>query len=224
MKKIMILITAIAFIHQVSQAQTEKGTQTIGTDLSFGSSNSNQQVFEQDNQPLSAENSKTTSFSVGPTYSYFIADKLDLGVSGLFQSDVTTYNPNIYNSELNKELLKYYDASFFLRKYVMFTDKIGIRTGPYINFEKVTQKTDYSGTNATDNMNDNQYIISGGLNLDFVYYPYKHLGIAARIANLFYEYDKTDNAEQGSGDAHYVNFDFISNNLSLSVFYVFGGK
>jgi hypothetical protein len=223
MKKLMLLIAAFVFVYQASQAQTEKGTQTLGAGLGFTYTKNDQVNIDPYDQSATTDNSKSTSFNIGPTYSYFIADKLDFGALVQYQSDITNSNPNTYN-DITKQVNRYYGASIFLRKYFMYTNKIGLRTGPYINYEKVTTKYDYSGSNAVNNLNSNQDIIDGGFGLDLVYYPSKHLGISATIANLSYEHDKINNADQGNGSANYVNFDFINSGLTFSVFYAFGGK
>ena len=223
MKKLMLLIAAFVFTYQASQAQTEKGTQTLGVNLGFNYTKNDQNNIDPFNQASSVENSKTYSFDLGPAYSYFIADKLDLGASLQYQSTVTNSAPNTYN-DITKQVNRNYGASIFLRKYFMYTDKFGLRAGPYINYEKVTMKYDYSGTNAIDNLNSNQDIINGGVGLELVYYPTKHIGVSAAIASLSYEHDKINNGDQGGGSANYLNFDFVNNDLTFSVFYAFGGK
>lgn len=223
MKKLMLLIAAFVFVYQASQAQTEKGTQTLGVNLGLNYSKINQNIINPFDQSTSVDNSKTTSFNFGPAYSYFIADKLDLGASLEYQSTITNSNPNTYN-DISKQVNRYYGASIFLRKYFMYNDKLGLRAGPYINYEKVTTKYNYTGTNATADFNGNQDIVDGGLGLELVYYPTKHLGVSAAIAKLSYEHDKINNGDQGNGSANYVNFDFVNNNLTFSVFYAFGGK
>jgi hypothetical protein len=223
MKKLMLLIAAAVFIYQTSQAQTEKGTQTLGANLGFSYTKTNQNIINPYDQSSTIDNSKSTSFTFGPTYSYFIANKLDLGASLEYQSNITNSNPNTYD-ELTKQVNRYYGASIFLRKYFMYTDKLGLRAGPYINYEKVTTKYNYTAANAESNLNANQDIIDGGLGLDLVYYPSKHLGVSATIANLSYEHTKINNGDQGNGSSNDVNFDFINNNLTFSIFYAFGGK
>ena len=219
----MLLIAIFVFVYQASQAQTEKGTQTLGVNLGFNYTKNDQNNIDPFNQASSVENSKTYSFDLGPAYSYFIADKLDLGASLQYQSTVTNSAPNTYN-DITKQVNRNYGASIFLRKYFMYTDKFGLRAGPFINYERVITKYDYTGTQATDDLNGKQDIINGGLGLELVYYPTKHIGVSAAIASLSYEHDKINNADQGGGSANYVNFDFINNDLTFSVFYAFGGK
>ncbi|MHB8209403.1 hypothetical protein [Mucilaginibacter sp.] len=223
MKKLMLLIAAFVFVYQASQAQTEKGTQTIGANLGFGYSKNDQLYISTYDQSTSNQNGKTTYFNIGPSYSYFIANNLDLGASLQYQSYVTNYNPDTYSS-LSKQINRNYGGSIYLRKYFMYANKIGLRAGPYLDYEKQITKYDYSGSNATDSFNGNDDNFSAGVNLDLVYYPSKHLGMSASIANVSYQHTKINNANQGNGSIDNVNFDFINNGLTFSVFYVFGGK
>jgi len=219
----MLLIAAFVFTYQASQAQTEKGTQTLGVNLGFNYTKNDQNNIDPFDQSSTTQNIKNTSFNIGPTYSYFIADKLDLGAALQYQSYVSNSVPTTYNY-LTKYVNNTYGANIFLRKYFMYTDKFGLRAGPFINYERVITKYDYTGTQATDDLNGKQDIINGGLGLELVYYPTKHIGVSAAIASLSYEHDKINNADQGGGSANYVNFDFINNDLTFSVFYAFGGK
>jgi len=223
MKKLMLLIAAFVFIYQASQAQTEKGTQTLGINLGYYYNKTDQNFINPYDQSSTRDNSKTNSFNIGPTYSYFIADKLDLGALVQYQSAITNSNPNTY-SDIIKQVNRTYGASIFLRKYFMYTDKFGLRAGPYINYEKVTTKYNYSEANAVNNYNSNEDIIDGGVALELVYYPTKHIGVSAAIANLSYEHNKINNGDQGSGSANSLNFDYVNNDLTFSIFYAFGGK
>lgn len=216
MKKFLVLIPAFLLAFQISKAQTEKGSQTLGIDVQFMHQKSSQNVIQPGANPYDSD-FKITNFSIGPTYSYFIADKLDIGA-------VLSYSYNKQNDQntsySNTQLSHQYGAEIFLRKYFMFGDKLGLRTGPYLGYFRYDFKFTGSGT-ANNNKTDN-YV--AGANMALVYYPVKKLGLSATLANLSYNHSKQkdDTGQIGSGDN--VNFNLINDGLLLSVFYVFGGK
>ncbi len=80
---------------------------------------------------------------------------------------------------------------------------------------------------AANNSKDVSHGINAGANLDLVYYPSTHLGVAATLANLEYNHytDKNVynyNMAVDNGKGNSFNANFINNGLTLSVFYVFG--
>jgi hypothetical protein len=81
MKKTFVLIAALLLASVISHAQTEKGNQTLGLNLGFSSQTSTGiNVNPFDHSATDAGN-KSTSFNTGPVYSYFIANKLDIGAA-----------------------------------------------------------------------------------------------------------------------------------------------
>ncbi len=219
MKKSIFLIAVFLLAAVVSQAQTEKGTQTLGLNLGFGySKTSGVNINPYDNSSTDA-GSKNTSFNIGPAYSYFIANKLDLGASLSYGQSSYTY-PQITNN-IEKQTSYAFSGSLYLRKYIMFGDKLGLRAGPYLTYEKGDNKTDYSGTSALYNQDSKLTEYGAGARLELVYYPSKKLGFAASIANVSYDHNKFDYGNQGHTSNDNINASFISDNgLSLSVFYV----
>jgi hypothetical protein len=223
MKKLLILTSVCLLAYQASHAQTEKGDQTLGVNLGFGYSKSNEFDINSSDGSTGTSNGKTTSFNIGPNYSYFIADKLDLGTSLQYNSAVTNSTPDIFN-DLMKQVNRYYGASVYLRKYFMYSDKIGIRTGPYVAYYRQDTQNNYNDVNAISDYNSKSDNYEAGVNLDLVYYPSKCLGISASLANLQYIHSKTNNGTQGHSSNDDVNFSYINNGLGFSVFYVFGAK
>jgi Outer membrane protein beta-barrel domain len=218
MKKTIVLISAFLLAAVVSHAQTEKGTQTLGLNLEFGyQKTSGVNINPYDNSSTDAS-SKNTSFNIGPAYSYFIADKLDLGASLSYGQSNYTY-PQITNN-IEKQTSYAFSGSLYLRKYIMFGGKLGLRAGPYLTYEKGDNKTDYSGTAALYNQDSKLTEYGAGARLELVYYPSKKLGFAASIANVSYDHNKFDNGNQGHSSNDNINASFISNNLGFSVFYV----
>jgi hypothetical protein len=107
-----------------------------------------------------------------------------------------------------------------LRKYWMINQQFGFRAGPQFAYQHSVQDTNggiYSADGST-----NSYI--GSVNLGFVYYPIKRMGVSATLASLNYTHTSTLYASGLHGKTDNLNFAWISNNLGVSIFYVFGGK
>jgi hypothetical protein len=222
MKKTIILIAALLLATGILHAQTGKGNQTIGLDLGF-SYNKGSQFNVYPNNNAQTFDSKTTHFSFGPAYSYFIADKLDLGANFLF--DVTdSKNASTNQGYPANQSTHSYGGAIYLRKYLMHKDKIGIRTGPYAGYMRSNSKATYNGINSIydqDGKTDNYY---AGLRAELVYFPSKNLGFSTNLASLSYDHAKIDNGANGHSEFDSVMLNFINTSLSLSVFYVFGNK
>jgi hypothetical protein len=220
MKKILLLIPAFLLAFQISKAQTEKGSQTLGLDLGFSHASSNNSYITPGGAAVSNLDSKRTSFLIGPGYSYFIADKLDIGTNLYYARGNQTDAVNLTTRQHSTE----YSAKVFLRKYFMYNDKIGIRTGPYIGYNRSSYKYTYDDpANAGSNTNSKTDSYAAGVNLGLVYYPSKKVGVAATLANLNYSHYKskdTNGQQSGSGDS--IDFRLISNDIAISVFYTFG--
>ena len=211
-KKTLLVVLSVITL-QAAKAQTEKGNQQLGATLGFSTSTSNSQNYlSYSNTYTGNVKGKTTSYSIFPSYSYFIADKLDLAVGLGYGYNHMTNNPNDNNS--NSDSRNYF-GTISLRKYFLFDNKIGIRTGPYFTYQKTKNSYAYS-SNSASYSSDNY---GGGLGMDFVYYPAKNIGLAAGLANLNYTHSKNKGDTLGSSDN--FNLSFV-NNLQLSVYYVFG--
>src|SRR6202012_1550561 len=191
MKKAFFLFAAFLLASVVSHAQTEKGNQTLGLSFQYNyNKSSGNYISPVDNSTYSVDN-KYTNFTVGPSYSYFIADKLDLGAAvSLGQA---TYIIPIEPSDQEKQINRNFDAMIFLRKYFMFSNNFGLRAGPYADYTKSQNSNVYSNGTLGTNTISNTKQFDGGLRLDMVYYPSKHLGLAASMANLNYSHSTTDN-------------------------------
>ncbi|MDN5288681.1 MAG: hypothetical protein JWR38_4955 [Mucilaginibacter sp.] len=214
-KKLLLIVLSIITI-QAAKAQTEKGSQSLGLGFGVSTQSSNTSYYSNyTNSYGTNSKGKQTSYSITPSYSYFIADKLDIGTSLSYGGSNTKYDPAL-NSQ-TKQTSRGFDASIFLRKYFLYDNKIGIRTGPYLNYEKAKQTITY--TESLNNINSDIDNYGGGLSLDFVYYPSKNIGLAAGLANLGYLHQKSTGYNQGSSNTFNLS---LVNNLSLSVFYAFG--
>jgi hypothetical protein len=163
------------------------------------------------------------NFNFGPAYSYFIADNIDIGVALNFTSITETNSPNDFGSPL-----KYHDyqatAIVYARKYFLLKNKFGIRTGPYISYEKATANFTYpSDENFNDN-NSNSHSINAGLKLEMVYYASKKLGFSATLANLQYTHTVSGGGYQLNQNSDSFSFNSGTSAIYISMFYSFGGK
>ena len=222
MRKAILLIVVPFLTALVSHAQTEKGSQTLGLSLGFNyNKTSGVYTYPSDNSSTPA-GGKTTSFNIGPSYSYFITDKLDLGASLSYgQSNMTYANTQNYPE---KQSSYAFFSSIYLRKYFIFGDKLGMRAGPCLSYGIGDNKSTYLGSNAVYNENSKQTEYRASARLEFVYYPSKKLGFAAYVASVDYSHNKFDNGNFGHTSSDNVDLSLINNGLNLSVFYTFGGK
>jgi hypothetical protein len=223
MKKILILMAAFLFAIQVSHAQTEKGNQTLGVNLEFSYDKTNSFNINSYDNSSSTQNLTITTFGVGPSYSYFIADKLDIGTSLNYGTSKQTDNQvnNVVNP--TKETNSNYGATIYLRKYFMFQNKIGFRVGPELGYIGGKSNTTYPASNTNNynsNSSTNQY--TAGIDLGMVYFPSKKIGMSVAIANLTYDHSNDNYTTMGHQNQDSINFRFINNELSFSIFYVFG--
>lgn len=226
MKKLLLLVLTSLFVFQAAEAQTEKGNQTLGLNLGYSYNNTNETEINTFDNTTSVAHTKTNNFSIGPNYSYFIADKLDLGAALQYSSTSENDYP-VNNMFGEKETANSFGATIYLRKYCMYGTKLGIRTGPYIGYYMATQKNVSTGStaNAANDLNVKTDNFNAGINLALVYFPSKRLGFSATLADLGYTHFKSSDKPTGnheSGDS--LNLNFINNGLAISVFFVFGGK
>src|SRR5579872_6429678 len=91
MNKNLVVCAVLLLAFKISYAQTEKGTQTLGLDFGANRYTSNQFIVNTFDNSTTSVGSATTNFSFGPNYSYFIADKLDIGAALSYQSSAQSY-------------------------------------------------------------------------------------------------------------------------------------
>jgi len=216
MKKTLILIAVFFVTFSVSYAQTEKGNQSLGLNLAFAYNNSSGAVITNGNSQSAG--GKVTQFSIGPSYSYFIANKLDIGASLSYGTNTSTYLPSYNPSKYSSNDV---GGIVYIRKYCMFNDKVGLRTGPYIGYNFGDVKYVYNSAPAANQDTKTDYY-NAGMRLELVYFPSKKFGFSTYLASFDYSHYKSDSGTAGhmSGDNVYLNL--INSNLALSVYYVFG--
>jgi len=224
MNKLLILIAAFLLIIQFSNAQTSAGTQTLGVNLGFSFSKTNEMPNTQNAATGSPFIEKYTTLSFGPSYSYFIANDLDLGASLGIASDLETNSDNNFGYPL-KYTNNDFGGTIYIRKYFLYKSKFGIRTGPYISYDKSSYNYIYPSAQNSPGYNNHSNNLSAGIKLDLVYYASKKIGFSATLANLAYNHSSSNGGyyqlnQNGNGISLYTG----TSALQISMFYVFGGK
>ncbi|WP_214071502.1 outer membrane beta-barrel protein [Mucilaginibacter sp. dw_454] len=217
MKKIIGLCAALLCAYQISNAQTQKGNQNLSLTLGYthidGSNTSTV-------SGLMINGNKDTYLSIAPGYSFFVSDGLEFGGSLSYNhQNQTTTNDGINGYYMNETKSDNYGASLFLKKYVLYQNKVGFRAGPYIGYmygKNTTNGFPDNGGYGTSNTNS----YSAGATFDLVFYPTSRLGLAANLANLGYTHAKGDGIT--SSKTNSFNFNFINSGLYLSLFWVLG--
>jgi hypothetical protein len=218
MKRALIFATVLTLACSAAYAQTEKGDQTLGLNFGISYVKSTNQISDPITFSFDNVTSKYTTFTIGPSYSYFIINNLDLGAAISYTGSTDTYpatNSNPTSSSSNT-----FSGMIYLRKYCMFGGKLGIRTGPYVGGSSEVDKIANAG--AEEPSKSTTYSLEAGAKLDLVYYPSKRLGFAASLASLDYTHYRTFAGSGGDNNGDQLNLSLINNNLSLSVFFVFG--
>jgi hypothetical protein len=223
MNKILIAITTFLSTIMFANAQTEKGTQTAGLTLQYSTSQNSDFNINTVSNLSSTAQAKTTLFNLGPQYSYFIADQLDLAFNISYSSTVT----NLQNSdpsiiEQTKQSSKDVNVRVAIRKYLLHQNKLGIRVGAYVGYGSSKGAIIYPSPNESY-YNTTNYP-SAGLGLELIYYPSKKVGLSANLVTLQYQHYKENGGADGSNSGSSFDLNLVNQGLGISVFYVFGGK
>lgn len=225
MKKNLVLAIAGVLAVQISMAQTQKGAQTLGGSIYYSQLTDNVSMVNGINPQATVQKNTTSNFSMGPAYSIFVADKIELGGSIQFS---TQTNKSIYSGAFPspdyKSVYNTFGGSLSLLKYCMFDNKLGLRMGPSVSYSSGKNKTTTSTNPLTTTNNTENY--NARARVDLVFYPSKTLGLAASLANIGYSKSKSRNVEdpQQNYSTEVFNANLITNGIQLSVFYVFGNK
>jgi hypothetical protein len=218
-----LLFIALAFSTTV-QAQTQKGSHLLGGSLSFvtGKGTTTEYPMDAGGAPTLINN-KINSFSIGPSYSYFVANNLDLGGSLAYSTfRETSILPNVA-SEMEKQ--RGFNYSVYLRKYFLFENKVGFRVGPYMSYQHTKASSDF-GSSVVGVQEIKSKLFDAGIGFDFVYFPTQRIGLAANIGALGYEhinYTRSDNNQLSMQEKDRTfGLNLANSNLALSVFYSFG--
>lgn len=205
-----LLVLALACM-SVAHAQTEKGTKTLGFSVNYA---------KEKNDRGGEPERKTTSFGLGPSFSYFMKDKLEIGASlNYFNSDYEFLQQNNYMNGLKDQQ---FGATIFLQKHFMFSEQFGIRTGPFASFINGNSESDYPDQPKQETTSKG---FRTGLNLGIEYFPVKSIGIAANLATLSYNHMKQEVKGTTETNSKINSFELdVTNGLNLSIFFVFGAK
>jgi hypothetical protein len=214
-KKLLLVFVSIIAIN-AAQAQTEKGNQSLGLNFGLSTNNFNTRTLNSNTNSYDPQVTvKQKNYSISPSYSYFIADKLDVGLAVGYSYSSYKYENSAISPQ--DQIVKSFYSSINLRKYFLYDNKIGIRTGPYFSYQRYTQSYTVNNSQLNSNTDGNTY--TGGIGLDFVYYPVKKIGLAATMGNLSYSHQTTNGNTDGTSNNFNLGF---ANSLLLSINYVFG--
>lgn len=218
MKNFLILIAAFLLTIQFSNAQTTPSTQNLGFYFGFNSNRYDNVVINPADFSRQTYATRYTNVNLGPTYNYFIANNTDIGAIFTYSHNSIDYSGVVNGIE--KQANSDIGGIVFIRKYFLYENKIGFRTGPYLGYDRGTQKTTAvpSPSIYDENSITNNY--STGLRLDLVYYPLKHIGFAATLANLGYNNYKSNNTAQGSNSGYNLNLNLVTSGVQLSAFLI----
>lgn len=217
MNRSLILLAAMLLTCNLVKAQTEKGDQNLGADFSVATDHSN-------TSSPSITSSRYTDFDIGPSYSYFVATNWAVSANVDYSSTITDYsiNPNIYEPSQTKS--NGYSAMVSLRRYFMFQNKIGICAGVYTGFGHSNNSVIYPPGGQDNNTTNNINYAEAGVSLSLVYYPCKKLGVSLLLGNLEYQHYTESSSQLGKSSDNDFSLGFKTDELGLSLFYVFGGK
>jgi len=218
MNKFLILIAAFLLTIQFSNAQTTAGTQNLGFNLGYYSTKANN-LFVNPGYSTETYVNRTTDFNIGPSYAWFVADNLDIG-GIFFYASFTDSNSGGYTGGFINETNKQWGATAFIRKYFLYQNKIGFRTGLYVGYDREALNTTNVPSQSVYNQNTSTNNYSTALRFDIVYYPLKHFGIAAILANVSYNSYRSNNVTEGATSGNSINANF-TNGLALSMVYIF---
>lgn len=210
MKKLLSLCVALLCLHQISNAQTQKGNQNLAIYLNYQHVSTSSTTT---NPAASIQSNKSEFFNIGPSYGYFIGDGLELGTQLLYLHGTSeTNNSGVTNNSYNTTT-NGFGANLFVRKYVLYENKFGFRVGPYASYGYNKQS---ENNGSLPNTKTNNW--GAGGTFDLVYYPTNKLGIAANLLGLNYTHSKTTGDYTATSNA--FNFSFVNSGLGLSVFWV----
>lgn len=223
MYKKHILLLAAIFGTLALKAQTNKGDQFIGGSTNFVNTNETTQYFQPNTSLIDyTQTQKTKLFSIGPAYSYFIANNLDVAINTGYSHQKTIYTYTNSNQPYNPRVADNGNDAYVnlsLRKYFLYDNKIGIRAGLLAEYEYFNVTTSYQNQALNPNDYYNVKFWGSGLTFDLVYLPYKRLGLASRIG--FLGYNHQDNMQNYSHDTTNTFGWVVNSGLNLSVFYCF---
>lgn len=224
MKKTLALAAAMLFAGQLVNAQTQKGTRNLGLDLNYYSSKMNGTADQ--GTTTGTDYYRISTFTVGPTLGYFISDNLELGGTVSYHNSSQTQSQTGFGTQSgSKSSSNGVGVNAFIRKYVLYENKVGFRVGPYIGYGHASLKDEStSNFNISHQPDGTQTSYSAGATLDLLYYPSNRLGLAATLASANYSHLKEKRGDSREMTIDNWGISSWSRGLTLSVFYVFGAN
>ncbi|QJD94521.1 PorT family protein [Mucilaginibacter robiniae] len=222
--KKLVAVTCALLGTLATKAQTQKGNQLLGGFLGLTTSkgtNSNSMIGPNSIYDYTTDY-RSNQFSIGPNYSYFIADNLDLGASVGYNHVKTKYTNTGYNfvNTPIENTAHAISGSIYLRKYLMFEQKIGFRAGPFVQYQ-YSKSSDSYNNQVNDTGAQTNKSVDAGIGLDFVYFPTKRFGLATTLGSLAYSHtDQKQSLQHQKSDSFGLNL--ATSGLTVSLFYSFG--
>ncbi|QJD95545.1 outer membrane beta-barrel protein [Mucilaginibacter robiniae] len=223
MNKYLYSLAVLLCASLAAQAQTQKGSQLLGGQISESTGKGTTIEHDpSDNGATTVSKDKMNYFGIGPSYSYFVANNLDLGASVGYTSSTLKNNFSALGNDATQQ--KGFNSGVFLRKYFLYDGKVGFRVGPYVSYQHAKATMNYQNTQSF-NEDTVENRLNAGIGLDFVYFPARRIGLAASIGSLSYE--KVYYKELSGGQLMQEQRDHafganLASNLALSVYYSFG--
>lgn len=122
MKKVLLSASLVAATFMASYAQISAGTIAIGGTLGFSTSGGKTKV-KSNGTTTSTDKPKTTSFSILPNVSYFLSDKLALGLALGYNGSTTSKYDGTNNVNLKTK-----DGLFVVNPYAKYYIGLGEKT------------------------------------------------------------------------------------------------
>lgn len=221
MYKKHILLLAVVFGTLALKAQTNKGDQYLGGSSSFLAVNQTTDYSQSPYYPISyTQKTKVHLIRVGPVYGFFIANNLDVGVNLGYAHEKAdyTYSANSYSNTQYQGNIYY--GGLYVRKYFLYNNKIGFRTGLYGEYEQVKSVSKSDDASSEPGQFENYHVQNAGLIFDVVYFPFRRFGLTTTIGGLGYTH--IDDQQNYMHDKQ-NNFGWnLTSSLNVSFFYCFG--
>ncbi len=230
MKKTIILSMVLAATSFLS-AQTSKGSMMLGGSLSFNSGKDESTDINGGTSMVTDE-TKIRDLNFTPSFGYFVADKLAVGlVFSLASNSMTTTVPNAtgFSKKEEKQVLSGAAFGLFLRKYLMTNEKFGFYgqasfvRGSY----KVEETYTLANGNSTKDLAKGPATIAD-LSAGIVYFPSKRIGLHAGFGGLGWSKISITSSESTSPNASSnfessgFNFNLNSASINFGFSYFFG--
>lgn len=226
MKK-LIFLTAVGLSSLIATAQTGKGSMMLGGNLGFGSSNY-KSTQTTGNVTITTNDQKSSSITILPTFGYFVADQLVVGLMAGIDNSKTVYkNPS---GNVSEQTYQYNNTviGLFARKYFMPTTTFGMYGGlQFMNGpSKNTIETVYNNNNPTTTVETKGSYTTVGLEGGVAFFPSNKFGMHLGVAGLGWQSSKSESENSGTkyeSKSSGFNFDLNTLYLNVGLFYFFGG-